>query len=237
MILDGDRGGELIHPQAEPTRVLWKKAVVCREPWDRGQSEVPRGALARQRISGAALVASIQPRYKPVSENGRPISQLYFLKVGVELDRMGVGRDPGLIVNQRGQPRPDVKVVLKKVGVLVCAGEEQPPRVSMACEAGPFEARETVRHCWIVGSVNRGDALKCDARQLHLHMRQSLGMPVEIDEIDFPRQRLLGPSNLHLRAKLDNTVGGQVEEVRGACRLFGQGDEQAVLPLRHAGIG
>ena len=138
-------------------------------------------------------MASIEPRYAAISENGCPIPQLYFLKVGVEFDGMGIGRDPGRVMDKRDQIRPDVKVVFKKVGVLVCTGEEQPPCVSVACEASPFEAGKTVRHRWIVCAVNCGYALKCDASQLRAHMGQSLGMSVEIDEIDFPCQWLLGP--------------------------------------------
>jgi len=41
-------------------------------------------------------------------------------------------------------------------------------------------------------------------------------------------------SHLHLCAKLNDAIGGQVEEVRRARRLLGHGDEELVLPLGHA---
>src|SRR5262245_44050442 len=53
----------------------------------------------------------------------------------------------------------------------------------------------------------------------------------------FSRQKHVNGSNRNLGANLDHTPRRDVEEVGGVARGFRQGDEQSVLPARHAGMG
>ena len=150
---------------------------------------------------------------------------------------MRVGRDPGFIPDQRFKIRADVQVVLKKARVLVGAAQKLAPGVLMTFEAGQLEARKAFDRRRVFRPVDRGDALESNVMHLPAHMREAVRVPVEIDDEDLHRKTRAGPSDLHLRAELDNPIGRQIEKVGSACSLFGHRDEKLVLPQGHAGIG
>ena len=236
MILDRDRGRQLIDMQAQFARIPGEQRVIRRKGRVRRKLQVPAGARAGQQVGGAAFMSREKARNVAAAGRRLGVAKFYPLKVGVELDGMRVGRDPVFTADELVETRPDMQVVLEKAGVAFDAVEELPPGASMACQACQLEAGKAFRGRRLLCSVNRGDARERDVNELAAHVRKAVRMPVEVEDVDLHRVAAAG-SDLHLRAEFDHPIGRQVEEVGSARGLLRHRDEELVLPQRHAGSG
>ena len=94
----------------------------------------------------------------------------------------------------------------------------------------PWMSVQSEKYC--VGSASYHDRTVCSW--------MAGSSPAMTPEVDRFRKRSSTPgaaSDLHLRSEFDHAVGGQIEKVRRARRLFCHGDEKLVLPLGHPRVG
>src|SRR5271166_847394 len=102
---------------------------------------------------------------------------------------MSVGRNPTFVRDKRLEIRPQMQVVFEDAGAPVRAFEQQAPDLTVALEAGELEARQRARRLRDLVSIDRGDTLESNSPKLLAHMREPVGVPIEVDEIDPHRQR------------------------------------------------
>src|SRR5277367_1345352 len=102
VILDRDRGTQLIDAQTEAAGVIGEQRIIGRQRGARRQVKVAGRSLPSEDVSGAALVTRIEPRDFAPAGRDPLLSELDLLQIGVELNRMGARRYPGDV---SGQPR------------------------------------------------------------------------------------------------------------------------------------
>ena len=195
MILDRDRGNELIDTQADAAGVIGEQRIVGRQGDAGGQFKIAGGALPAEDVSRAALVAAMEPGELTAADRRPFVAELDRLKVSVELYGMRVRRYPRLAADERIETGPDVQIVLEEAGVGLRASEELTPGDLVAFQAGQLEAREAFRRRRLARSVERFDALERDPVQLTAHVREAIGVAIEVDEIDL-HPRMPGASRL-----------------------------------------
>src|SRR5262249_18248658 len=128
VILDRDRGTELIDAQAQAAGMRGEQGVIGRQGGVGAQVEVAPRSLPREDVSRAALVAGIKSGDLAFPDGNPLVANLDLLQIGVELNRVGVRGYPRAAFRQRREPRPDVQVVLKKAGAIVRTVQELTPR-------------------------------------------------------------------------------------------------------------
>ena len=90
VILDRDRGTQLIDAQAEAAGVIGKQRIVGRRRGAGRQLKVTGRPLPGEDVSGAALVARIESGDLALPDRNPLLSEFDLLQIGVELNRMSV---------------------------------------------------------------------------------------------------------------------------------------------------
>src|ERR1700722_15138668 len=145
MILNRDSRNELIDVETQAPRTVREDRVIGGLARALRLLYVARSAVAAEDIGRCAFVTRIESSDFAVPARAQPLAEPDLLKIGVQLHRVGVLRQPLRPAKQRGEARLDMHIVLEEARKAVCACQEFPPGGPMAFQAGQFEASKPFR--------------------------------------------------------------------------------------------